>query len=506
MPLPSFARPKPTSNGKRTSDPTRITIGTALNGKKLTVPRDFLKSCHTHIRGRTRQGKTSLSITQLVFQLLKTYPNSGGQPTRDAFLVIDLGGDRGFFNTVRRKVEEINKSTPDAPRKFRYFTHNSERSHTFDPIQSVPHDEKRSLRLCNLLVEAFHIDHGLDYGGNYFTQKNLLQLLSVADQAVRQNKLGKDATIQDLVAYIDANPVKDGDQIKMILTFLSRYEHLTPAQNPEFAIDMKQLITNQEFVYFFLPTLGEATTSRQIAGLALYSAVNAAMELADVVDESGLSVPPTHLHVFVDEFQEVAGRSFAALLAQSLKFNVSLYCANQTTEQLKSRDANLADVVRDNTALKIYYTVTGKEDIDELQNYSKDVREHLENERDPGGGFMETGGTGRAEFITRKLSRETILDVSDTFGHCLVHISDGTGHKEPVPVRQKHLTTKAEHEINKRTPIAPIPLNTDDDSASPTGPLWERQHREEPTAERAAWQQALRKLRLKKEAAARLSV
>ena len=406
---------------------------------------------------------------------------------------------------MRREIYRRNSLGNEPKRIFRYLTHDLDRSYTFDPFQSIPNDEKRSLRLCNLLVEAFHIDSGLVYGGTYFTQRNLLQLLAIADEAVRLNKLGKDSTVRDFVDYIAANPVKDGDQIRMILTFLSRYEHLQPPTSPEYSIDMKRLIRDQEFGYFFLPTLGEATTSRQIAGLALYSAVNAAMELANTPSDSGLAPEPTHLHIFVDEFQEVAGRSFAALLAQSLKFSVSIYCANQTTEQLQSRDSNLADIVRDNTALKIYYTVTGKADMDELQNYSKDSRKHLENERDPNGLF-DTGGTGRSEFITPRFSKNEILDVNDTFGPSIIHISDGKGHREPIAACQSHLIPKADHDTNVRTLIPIVPRSEEaSQTPHPTGPLWERRHQEKPVGEREEWQKKLRELWLRKEEEIRLA-
>ena len=62
-------------------------------------------------------------------------------------------------------------------REFSYFSLDPLRSFYFDPFQSVKADELRVIRICNLLVEAMHLDYGLVYGGSYYTQRNLAGLL-----------------------------------------------------------------------------------------------------------------------------------------------------------------------------------------------------------------------------------------------------------------------------------------------------------------------------------------
>ena len=66
----------------------------------------------------------------------------------------------------------------------------------------------------------------------------------------------------------------------MAFLFLLRYAQLMPAASDPYVIDLAQAISERHVVYFFTPTIGEATTARQIAGLGLYTAVNAAMQLA----------------------------------------------------------------------------------------------------------------------------------------------------------------------------------------------------------------------------------
>jgi len=100
--------------------------------------------------------------------------------------------------------------------------------------------------------------------------------------------------------------------------------------------------------------MGQATTARQVAGLGLYTLLAAAQLRKDSGANQcvGEYVGHRHAWVIVDEFQELAGRSFSSLLAQSSKFGISLILANQTTTQLETRDINLANVVRDNTIAK----------------------------------------------------------------------------------------------------------------------------------------------------------
>lgn len=468
-------------------------------GHPITVPREFLKETHMHIRGRTRCGKTSLALLPLVLQLMEEY-EADGEVERDPIFIFDNGGDRPMFNAVKNAVDAINLKAGREVRKFRYLSLDPERSFYFDPFQNVPDVEHRAIRLCNLLVEAFHLDHGLVYGGSYFTQKNLDQLLSIADRAVQEKKLGRNSTLKDIVDFIDQNQIKDAEQVRMILTFLSRYRQLGESPDPDFAIDMKRAIRDREVIYFFTPTLGEATTARQIAGLGLYTAINSSIGLGEVDDGTGRATPVPHSHIFVDEFQELAGRSFEALLAQAAKHGMTLYCANQSTEQLRNSELSIADVIRDNTAAKLYFTITGKQDIEDLEIYSKEDRDWIRSERDATGVFLPGGGgggSGRTERFVTKLRRDKILDVSATKGEYFIVLEDGSGHREPIHARGHHVTSWAEFKDNKwrLVPCVKLPPPAKRDLR----PLWQRSHDAEPVGELAELQKKLSQLYRMKE-------
>lgn len=440
----------PEQNPHHFREPT-VTLGYEVTGTKapVEIERRVLGGGHMHVRGRTRSGKTSLAILPLVQQLIQPYPTRASSWQHDPIFVFDLGGDLTLFNHVQDLAKQLG-------RQFRFLSLDPlDDWHFFDPLQAIGHGERNVVRLANMLIEAFNLDHGLIYGGQYFTQQNLAALLRVARQLNKESD--RTPTLEDVAAYLD-NPanrreMKDAEQIRLAFNFLLEYPQLKPELAPDAArrIDMRVAIEGNEVVYFFTPTLNEATTARQIAGLGLYSLVNAAIQMG----REGKR--PRKIWVFVDEFQELAGRSFAALLAQSGKHGISLVMANQTTSQLESRDTSLAQVVADNTHVKQYFTVTTMEDIEALQTLSNQVERPL--------GGSSTRGLASTitvrDVLMPKLDHNEVLQVSATFGQSFLVVDDGRGHKEPQRVFREHTLDPQTWEKYRSTPLPQraAPLN-----------------------------------------------
>ena len=466
--------------------------GSGQASEPVIVTRDLLKQGHVHVRGRTRSGKTSLMLSPLALRLMEEYElswtDSLGQAhretERDAMFVFDLGGDLALFNAVREKAKTLG-------REFSHFSLDPLRSFYFDPFQSVKADELRVIRICNLLVEAMHLDYGLVYGGSYYTQRNLAGLLRVADRAVQARRAGGTTGLRDIAEYLDAHREKDEDSIRMAFMFLLRYEQLMPSPADPNVIDLARAIAERHVVYFFTPTMGEASTARQLAGLGLYSTVNAAMQLASLRPEPERERPLPHCWVLCDEFQEIAGRAFSALLAQASKFGLSLILANQTTTQLESKELSIADIVRDNTLAKVYFTVTGKRDVEELQTFSGEDRDVLRSKTTAPMQLSLAGvKEGEAEFITSMLRKDEILDASATFGQAFAIIDDGRGHREPARIQCSHALSFEEYRKLRNTPLPEVPHPSVGDGArhpeASRELLWQRTRRQPPTPERAS--------------------
>ncbi|WP_425399077.1 hypothetical protein [Aeoliella sp.] len=469
--------------------PERSSRELAKQGDQVLVPRDLLKNTHTHIRGKSGSGKDSTLILPLAAQLLQPYELTweeadGSVNTvseRDAVIMVDLGGDKATFGAMNALTD----SDPD--REFHFLSLDANHSHKFDPFQSIPADGYRIIRLCNLFLEAFSLDHGLTYGGSWYSQRNLLLLLNICEQLVAERRKGKEITLYDVDRFL-ADPqtasIRDAEQIRGIFRFLLEYPQLQPTPRDKQVINVKQIIKNRGVLFAYLPAIAEATTARQIAGLVLYTAVNAAMSLYEELDvATGEQRPHPHTHIFVNEFHSIAGSSFEALLTGARKYNISLYLANQTTESLRTRDLDLSATVRDNCGVRIYQTVTGKQDIEELLTFSQETTRTLrstkpnESIRLKGRGAL--GSSSLSEQVTTQLTKAEILDISSRKCAGFAIVDDGLGHREPIPLETDYYLSREEYLRFRATPLpktATTPLESRPGRLRAVMPEWETAH------------------------------
>jgi len=478
--------------------PRDYSLGTP--GEPCAIPRDLLKNGHMHIRGRTRSGKSSLAITPLLAQLARPYDAYAPDGTlikdfKDAIFIFDLGGDLALFNLAKKLAGN--------DRMFRFLSLEEDDDwHYFDPLQAATDESDRLIRIAILLQQAFSLDHGLVYGGSYYSQRNLIALLNVARtvaQRVRRTKVRAD--IGEIASYLEQEKVKDAEEIRMIFQFLLEYRQLQPPDPlADNVINMRRALEDAEVIYFFCPTIGEAMTARQIAGLGLYTLINAAIERVRLLSPQKRGKPLPHAWVFVDEFQELAGRSYANLLAQASKFGLSLIMANQTTTQLATRDIGLADIVRDNTFAKMYFTVTGEEDIKAIQCFSKESSRMLSSESESAAAlnFDSSQRRGWQESIVPALRTDEILHTSSTDRHCFLILDDGTRHREPIRLWTDYVLDAAEFHALKHTPPPKIKVpRPEPDSVDDQEPLWRTARRKHSPA---AWHQPLTALLERKRA------
>jgi hypothetical protein len=469
-----------------TTSESAILIGLqAETGEPIHVDRGFLASTHTHIRGRTGAGKTSRAILPLILQLMGHAPSDG--PPESIF-IFDLGGDRGLFHCVRDAARH-------AGRVFRFLSLNADDDwHYFDPFQAASKRREQIIDLAEMLIEAFSMEYGPIYGGQYFTQQNLRALLRVAEHLVKQKSSATDVTIDDIARFLEKNQkrIPDSDQIRAMFDFLCQYPQLKPhlAPSREEVIDLKRALENGEVIYFFLPTIGKTITVRPIAGLALYSLQQLAMRRP----EEGL--PSRRAWVFIDEFQSIAGRSFENFLVQCRKFQMSMFLCHQSLDQLKTKDSTLDQIVAKNTSLRMFFTAEGQDEIDELQAMSRTTRVILHgkttqrSEQETKGntrGYAftvsqfnaatnssavsssqsrgESVGMNEREQIMPELEVNEIQDVSATDGQYFLVVNTGNGHMQPTAVQGLHLLLPASH---FRAANMPLPKRPNTPSAGDT--------------------------------------
>lgn len=419
-----------------------IQLGTVVEtGKPLLVPRERLG--HVHLRGMTGSGKTSMGAIPLIAQLIEPYALDGVEE-KDPIFVFDLGGDASLFHTSRKLAER-------AKRRFRYLTLDPDlHSDHFPPFQAIA-GEKNVLGMATFLVTAMHMDHGLVYGGSYYTAQNCAALLSVAR---RLSHGSKEATLDDVSLFLDAphnrKLFKDADQVRMAFSFLKEYPQLSDSNNPDNDILFDRALDQSDVIYFFLPTLTEPQSARIVAGLGLYTAVQAAMR------RTKLGKSKRRAKIFIDEFQAIVGPNLGALLAQSRKFGCSFILLNQSTSQLENRELDLSDVVCEGASTKIYFTSVGKRDVEDLQLLSGEKVKIL-------GGtsaqkFAQT--TSTREVVSPRLELDSILQVSSRFGQAFAVLNHGDGQHEPIVIELKHQFKDLSHvpmPPRKEAPGSPAP-------------------------------------------------
>jgi Type IV secretion-system coupling protein DNA-binding domain len=125
-----------------------------------------------------------------------------------------------------------------------------------------------------------------------------------------------------------------------------------------------------------------------LGGLLLSSLESAILGRVDIPEEKRVPV-----HLYVDEFENMAGDRFASIIAEGRRFGLGLTLSHQNLAQLP---ATLRDVIRNNVATQLLFS-TGAVDASEL---SKEVvspqlkREDIKN-------LLMTQGVGEAFLVRR---------------------------------------------------------------------------------------------------------
>jgi hypothetical protein len=365
-------------------------------------------------RGMTGSGKTSLGCLPAVIQLMRLRP-------RSLFVWIDLAGDLNSYHNLKREASAEG-------RRFAHF-HLDHEVHTdyFPPFQAIPAGSPNTIAAAELLVKSFHMDYGLVYGGQYFAQQGASCVLDVSRHVhVRSFR----RLAEYLTAPLNRRRFRDADQVRLIVDFLCEYPQLGNAPHPEDEIDINRAITEAWAIYVSTPTLTHQMSARYVAGIILETLASIAVQRSRAGKHHEL------IYVTIDEVQELAGNSLAALLAQGRKHGLRFLIAYQSTSQLETRDLDLADIVFENCHVHQYFSCVGDAESKKLQSLSKDKTITL------GSSTVSSplrSSTSTREVIMPSLERNEILDVTATFGESFLVVNDGGGYREgPLRIVATH--------------------------------------------------------------------
>ncbi|MBS1816554.1 MAG: TraM recognition domain-containing protein [Acidobacteria bacterium] len=404
-------------------------------------------------------------------------------PERAAVLILDLKGDMALFETARGSAQQAESLTQfyhstilpqlaDPPKsaspatlafwnalikreknpkqpltappaspasppdlrgtQFRFFTPEPRRSHVFNPFNDLRTATGQSkMQIASVLLDALALNHGEGYGRSYYSKRSRDLLLHAIDQSNASN-------FEELYVFlntaISADPTRYRDAFELVATIraLTSYPQLvTSGQqtvSPEHVIHMPTVLEERQVVYFWLPSVVESVSVREIGKLALYSLVAAALSRR----AAGLPVVPTY--VFIDEFQRIAGENFKVILQQARSLGIGVILSNQSMADLKTADVDLRSTVRTNTRVKMYFSVQDAAEVRDISDTSglDAVTRHTASV-----GITRSEGikskVARSESVTTsvaekaRLTESDIREISDHPRRFVLHVSRGSG-------------------------------------------------------------------------------
>jgi hypothetical protein len=306
---------------------------------------------HMHVLGATGTSKTALGLSTLATQLIRR----GDGPV----IVLDCKGDPALFHTVRIEAERAN-------RKFKWFTNRLHRStYVFNPFNQKHLEGLTLPEYVGLFMMALNLHHGEDYGRAWFSAASR-RLFQRALQHLLSGGRRQDAPIDSFRELEQAILQFSGDDyeyraalhLAFIVQSLSQFEQLnlsprSDADNPaiQHAIHMPDVIRQQQVVYFSLVGATDIASVAQIAKLAVYSALMAAMTHRELYGER------PKIYLICDEAQTIVGQNIQNVLAQAREHGLACVLAHQTMSQLNPPGGvDLRELVSNCTCVKQIFT------------------------------------------------------------------------------------------------------------------------------------------------------
>ena len=417
---------------------------------------------HCYIVGETGSGKTSLGIMPMLIQLLRQHIDPSREDSARSeppIVILDLKGDPALLQTIKAEAdarrERHGVTDPNDPHyAFRLFTPEmGAESHHFNPFASMDSKRRSPMQLCELILDSLALSHGEGYGRSYYTRRNRMMLYEALQDPA------KPRSFEELYQVLERLARREGaaDVFELAATVqsLSRYKNLASDGSalPESAtIHLPTALEHRQVVYFWLPAALESVSVREIAKLALYSLLTAA------IDRQRDRTQDRETYLFIDEFQRIAGENFRIILEQARSFGVRAILANQSISDLKTPDTDLRPAIRTNTRVKMHFSVSDPGEMEDLCTISGEElaisqsvawRFDSVKYRRLGDGSRETmqmprwslAGMTESTTLKSRLTKSDIIRTSDHPQEFILHVSQGSGYTQfggvPIPVQTR---------------------------------------------------------------------
>ena len=243
---------------------------------------------HMHITGATGSAKTSLGVIPLIQKMIRN---------GEACLILDLKGDDAMFHTAKLEAEQSGQ-------EFKWFTNQTDHStYVFNPFVQ---EHLKSLTVADVtgfFIASLNMHHGLDYGRAYFSIMARTYLQHALKRSLGMERAARGiASVQSppkaIRSFADLYEVlkevaatndeyKAASHLAYVIRNLADHPQLNlaagPSTDPEHqaavdaAIHMPEVIAKKQVAYFYLSPTCDATSVAEMARLAIYAAISAAV-------------------------------------------------------------------------------------------------------------------------------------------------------------------------------------------------------------------------------------
>lgn len=384
------------------------------SGAPMLLHRAVLEE-HAYVCGRSGSGKTSRALMPLLVQLIR---GREGEDDAHPIIILDLKGDLALFHTAREEVQRSGANGKPG-QEFQFFTLDSAQPGCrFNPLQTFCSRPRQSLELANQLLEALSLDYGDQYGRSFYAggSRELLEA-ALQEQEARVD-------FPALYEHVQQDKSSKKFEIRAKLHALAGYEQLRAAPGIP-AINMHKVLERRQVIYFFLDSTTGAVGAREVARLALFALLDAAIQ------RQKEGKPQRRAYLFIDEFQVVATVNIQQVVQQSRSRGISLVLANQSLEDLRVQGTNLVSVVQTNTRYKQFFSVNDAQTMRELTAMSGEKLVYMPSfsfsEGSNSLGLTTTTGVNWNPTFRPKLEPNEILDASAAPAGAIVHLASSYG-------------------------------------------------------------------------------
>jgi len=415
----------------------------------ILVPRSALRE-HVHFIGDTGSGKTSLGISPLLSQLIRSGDCS--------VVVIDLkGDDLELFENMRSGAEGLNQTGSQESAEwtypFRFFTSKPDlASFPFNPLDQQAFRELSPLHKADLITTALGLQYGTDYGRKFFGDANFNLLQAAFTEAPNTCSFADLSKVlkTDLKRSVDRETRMAASNLGTSSTRLASIPPLnqkrTDLPNPTAAIDLGQLFEKPQSLFFSLPAATGSVINADVARLVLFSIINAAQRAKK---------PRTQVFVVVDEFQRAVSSHIEVLLQMARSHDVGLILANQSLNDLRQKDADILSTVTSNTRMRQIFGLQDPREIKDIIEISGNRLGWVRALTSVVGwltNFFPIASTRltHQETLMPRLSLNDVIEASDHPLRSIFHMSRGKGLAQfggyPFILESVFHITEAEHE------------------------------------------------------------